>query len=107
MRRTVGVLLLLSTPVFAEQNASPAHQVPPDPATATEIEALKHQIESNQRDLALERERSSRLQRKLECTEALLNRYGQCTEHYDTASQAYWNCVQGTVASRGDPCQTE
>jgi len=106
MRWTVGALLLLTTPVFATQNASHPHKAPQDPATAREIEALKHQIESNQRDLAQERERSHRLQRKLACTEALLNHYGQCKVRYDIASQAYWNCVESTVASR-DHCQND
>ena len=79
---------------------------PPDPATAREIETLKNKIDSNQRDLAQERERSHKLQRKLACTEALLNQYGQCTERYDTASQAYWNCVEEAVAGR-QRCQIE
>jgi len=106
MRWTVGALLLFSTPVFAAQNASHPREAPQDPSTAREIQALKHQIESNQRDLAQEHERSRRLQRRVACTEALLNHYGQCKERYDTASQAYWSCVEGTVASR-DRCQTE
>jgi len=106
MRWTFGVLLLLSTSIFAAQNATHPHEAPQDPATAPEIETLKHQIESNQRDLAEERERSHGLQRRLACTEALLNHYGQCKERYDTASQAYWTCVEGTVTSR-DRCQTE
>ena len=61
-------------------------------------ETLQQRIRSARKELTTERQRSQDLQRRLECTEELLDGYRLCGQQHDTDSEAYWDCVQSALA---------